>query len=429
MFRADGLGGPWTYANRDLPADSPTFRRRVARRRAGLGAEHAGSARGRVAGAIPHLATVSRTSTSASVAYDGDPQFAPIEGTSLAYAVNTASDVIRVGDAYYLCQNGVWFTAAAPAGPWSVAAAVPDPIYTIPPSSPLYNVTYVRLYQASPDQVVYGYTDGYLGEYVADGVVTWGTGYYYPPYLGTAALPRYYPRPYTYGCDAFYNPANGRFHRVGYGYGPYGGVAAGATYNTATGTYARGAAVYGPYQSGEAVQAYNPRTGTAAVGESRANPYASWEQGVVYGPSAAARGEAYSNDRGTVARVQTADGADVVAAGNGERSAEVVRGPGAIGTRGRQRRLVRRRRQQHLPAHRTGVERADAARADGSIPVRPRRRRRRLCAVPLRPSREVSDGLNAEYAARQRQMMSYQRYSGAWGQRGFNNFAAAATQG
>ena len=244
-------------------------------------------------------------------------------------------------------------------------------------------------------------------------------------------MPRYYPRPYTYGCDAFYNPANGSFHRAGYGYGPYGGVAAGATYSAATGTYARGAAVYGPYQSGAAVQAYNPRTGTAAVGESRANPYASWEQGVVYGPSAAVRGEAYSNDRGTVARVQTADGADVVAAGNGERSAAVVRGPGgdwyAGGGSGDwyaggDNNIYRRTEQ--------GWERADAARADGSIPGLGRA----VGAdgyVPSHyvPSREVSDGLNAEYAARQRQMMNYQRYSGAWGQRGFNNFGGGRYAG
>ncbi len=46
------------------------------------------------------------------------------------------------------------------------------------------------------------------------------------------------------------------------------------------------------------------------------------------GRSGAARAGAVSNDRGTVARVQTAGGAEVVAADNGDRSAAAVRAPG-----------------------------------------------------------------------------------------------------
>jgi hypothetical protein len=77
-----------------------------------------------------------------------------------------------------------------------------------------------------------------------------------------------------------------------------------------------------------------------------------------------------------------------------------------------------------------GWERADAARADGSIPGLGRA----VDAdgyVPSHyvPSREVSDGLNAEYAARQRQMMSDQRFSGAWGQRGFSSFGGGRYAG
>ena len=40
----------------------------------------------------------------------------------------------------------MWFVAATPQGPWLVASAVPAAIYTIPPTSPLYYVTYVRIY-------------------------------------------------------------------------------------------------------------------------------------------------------------------------------------------------------------------------------------------------------------------------------------------
>lgn len=414
-FRADSLDGPWAYATRDLPADLASIPPDGPL--AAVLASVPGTVEAKEAALqaqIPHLATVSR-SASATVSYDGAPQFAPIAGTSLSYAVNTPGDVIRVGDAYYLCQNGVWFTAASPAGPWSVATAVPDAIYAIPPTSPLYNVTYARLYQVGDDQVVAGYTDGYLGEYVADGVVTWGTGYAYAPWIGAGAAPIYYPRLYTYGCDAFYNPVNGSFHRAGYGYGPYGGIAAGAAYDPATGTYARGAEANGPYESGAAVQAYNPRTGTTAVAESRANPYAAWDQAVVYGPrGGAAQVGAASADRGTVARVQTAGGAEVVSASGEDRSATVVRAPGGDWYAGGDGNAYQRVGD--------GWQRADAPRADD----RPPGLGRAVDAggyVPSTyvPSREVWNGLDNEYALRQRQMMAAQRY-GNLGNRAVGNF-------
>lgn len=424
-FRADDLGGPWTYATGSLPAD-------VAKippdgPLAAVLASVPGTPEAREAALqaqIPHLATVQKT-TSATVAYDGAPQFAPIAGTSLSYAVNTPNDVIQVGDAYYLCQNGVWFTAAAPTGPWSVATAVPDAIYTIPPSSPLYNVTYVRLYQVNDDAAVYGYTDGYLGEYVTDGVVTWGTGYAYPPYIGVGAAPIYYARPYTYGCDAFYNPAVGGFYRAGYGYGPYGGIAAGAAYNPATGTYARGAAAYGPYDSAAAMQAYNPRTGTYAAAETRSNPYAAWDQGVVYGPRQAIQVGSVSDARGTATRVQTSGGAEAASVQGDDHDATVVRSPGGDWYAGGDNNIYRRteagwqRADEGIPGLGRPVD------AGGYVDSRyaPSGAAPDSHYVPSEaapdsryvPSREVSDGLDAEYAARQRQMMVSQRFAGGWG--------------
>jgi len=61
-------------------------------------------------------------------------------------------------------------------------------------------VTYVRVYSSTPTTVFVGYTPGYYGTVLSsDGVVVYGTGYYYPPYIGTA----YYPPPYyTYGYGA-----------------------------------------------------------------------------------------------------------------------------------------------------------------------------------------------------------------------------------
>jgi hypothetical protein len=99
-----------------------------------------------------------------------------------------------------MAQNGVWFAGTAPTGPWAVAVSVPAVIYTIPATSPLHYVTYVRVYSSTPTTVFVGYTPGYYGTVLTtDGVVVYGTGYYYPPYIGAY----YYPPPYyTYGYGA-----------------------------------------------------------------------------------------------------------------------------------------------------------------------------------------------------------------------------------
>ncbi|GAB5374796.1 MAG: hypothetical protein AcusKO_12580 [Acuticoccus sp.] len=91
---------------------------------------------------------------------------------------------------------------------WALAEEVPEAIYTIPPSSPVYNVTYVRVYESEPERRVwYGYTMGYLTGFLAWGTYVYGSGWYYPPYWhGGGYWPGYYPRPVTYGMGAYYNP-------------------------------------------------------------------------------------------------------------------------------------------------------------------------------------------------------------------------------
>ena len=140
-----------------------------------------------IANSIPQTATVNRKDAKLELAYDGAPQFQPITDTPLRYAVNTATPVIEVdAQNYYSVQNGVWFVAGSPTGPWAVATSVPAVIYSIPASSPLHYVIYSRVYGATPDVVYVGYTPGYLGtEVCPDAVVVYGTGYYYPPYVGT----------------------------------------------------------------------------------------------------------------------------------------------------------------------------------------------------------------------------------------------------
>src|SRR6266516_602622 len=140
-----------------------------------------------IANSIPQTATVQRHEAKLDVTYDGAPAFKPITGTSLQYAVNTPAPVIEVDThSFYSVENGVWFVAGSPNGPWEVATNVPPVIYSIPASSPLHYVTYAQVYGSTPDDVYVGYTPGYLGtEVCPDNVVVYGTGYYYPPYIGS----------------------------------------------------------------------------------------------------------------------------------------------------------------------------------------------------------------------------------------------------
>src|SRR4029434_335958 len=75
----------------------------------------------------------------------GARDFKPIEQTSLSRAVNSDKDIIKVGDLYYMCYQGVWFMGRSPTGPWEVTGKVPDAVYEIPASNPAFPVTQVTV--------------------------------------------------------------------------------------------------------------------------------------------------------------------------------------------------------------------------------------------------------------------------------------------
>jgi hypothetical protein len=179
---------------------------------------------------VPQTAEVDRATATVNVAYDGDPKFESIEGTSMSYAVNTNKSVLRIDGRYYCCDNAIWFESDSPNGPWTVSTVVPDDVQEIPPESPVYNVKYVHVYHYTPSVVYVGYTPGYYGSYYYQGCVVYGTGYWYRPWYSPYY---YYPRPCTWGFGVHYNPytgwgfsvgiTNGWFSvRVGTGYGYWG---------------------------------------------------------------------------------------------------------------------------------------------------------------------------------------------------------------
>lgn len=164
---------------------------------------------------MPQTAVVDRKTATTKVSYDGKPEFEKMEGTSVLYAINTESTVIKIDKTYYCVDDGIWFQSTKADGPWTVSDKRPDEVDEIPPSSPVYNVKYVYIYDSTPEVVYVGYTPGYYHSYMYGGCVVYGTGYYYRPWYGRY----YYPRPVTYGFGVHYNPYTGWGFSAGFSYG------------------------------------------------------------------------------------------------------------------------------------------------------------------------------------------------------------------
>jgi hypothetical protein len=233
-FTSASLNGPWTFvASNALPsgfAQIPASSLAGAVLPSVAGTPQAQAAV--IANTIPQTATVPlRNGPKFTPSFDGPPQYSQIPGTPLTYVANSSAPLIQVSpSSYYAVTGGVWFTAPQLTGPWAVATSVPTVIYTIPPSSPLYYVTYVKIYEATPSVVYVGYTPGYLGVVVEpSGTIVYGTGYVYTPWIGSV----WYPAPVTYTVAAapVYNPY------VGFTFGFALGLATAAWYTPYYGYY------------------------------------------------------------------------------------------------------------------------------------------------------------------------------------------------
>ena len=263
-----------------------------------------------IANAIPQTAVISRQEAHLLVKYDGEPQFKNIEGTELQYGVNTATPVIQVdNNHYYAVENAVWFAGAGPIGPWTVATSVPTAIYSIPPSSSLHYVTYVKVYRSTPEVVDVGYTPGYYGTVVSSTTrtVVYGTGWYYPPYVGNY----WYGAPYTYGVGvaSTWSSGTGWSVTIGVGYsygypyyyypwwgpwGYYGPCCWGPAWGYGYGGYAS-ANVYGRWGN----------TAYARTGAAWANPYTGSYGGANRGSFQTQRGTVGAAGRGANTNIYT----------------------------------------------------------------------------------------------------------------------------
>ncbi|MGZ3444042.1 MAG: hypothetical protein ACXWLG_00055 [Myxococcaceae bacterium] len=286
-FHALQLTGPWSWLpGTDLPIDFaliPDTSPKENVKASVPGTPQAQEAA--IAAEIPQMATIYRSKVSFKPVISGAPVLEPIPDTPLSYVFNSPDAIIRVSSSqWYAVQTGVWFTASSLKGPWTVATSVPPIIYSIPPSAPLYYVTFVSIYAVTPETVVVGYTPGYMGVVVEPGgTVVYGTGYIYPAYVGTTV---YYPVPVTYGyaANVTYTPWTGFAvgFAIGWGIGatcyapaPYWGAMPYAYHGVAYGAYG-GAAAWGPggwaATSGNIYHSYGP---TSAVTRDSAG-YNAW---------------------------------------------------------------------------------------------------------------------------------------------------------
>lgn len=164
---------------------------------------------------IPQTAEIDRKTAKVEVSYDGNPKFEKVDGTDVSYALNTDKTVLLIDNKYYCVDNAVWFVSNNATGPWEVCVERPEEVNALPPDSPVYNVKYAYIYDSSPTIVYVGYLPGYTNCYVYNGVVVYGTGYYYRPWYGHY----YYPRPVTWGFGVHYNPWTGWGFSFGFSYG------------------------------------------------------------------------------------------------------------------------------------------------------------------------------------------------------------------
>jgi hypothetical protein len=219
-FQGASLQGPWTFAASDklpaamaqISADSPKANVLVSI----AGTQPAKDAK--MDAFIPQTTAIKRDSGSnLNVSYDGEPQFVPVENTPITYASNCVDPVLFVENSYYCCHEAVWYRSNVAVGPWVVCDSVPQVIYTLPPSCPVYNCRYVYVYDSTPDVVYCGYLPGYTGCYVYGPTVVYGTGYRYPYWYHT----HFIPRPNTWGFAASYDYYSGTWGLgVSFNYGP-----------------------------------------------------------------------------------------------------------------------------------------------------------------------------------------------------------------
>ena len=402
-FRSKSLeSGPWEFVDaKSLPTGFSTIPDNNPK--AGILVSVSGTGPAKealIANSIPQTATITRNQAQLQVEYDGDPQFKDIDGTDLQYAFNTATPVIRVdGNNYYAVENAVWFAGPAPVGPWTVATSVPVAIYSIPPSSSLHYVTYVKVYRSTSDVVYVGYTPGYYGTVVSSTTTTvvYGTGWYYPPYVGHY----WYGAPYTYGVGvaSTWSSGTGWSITIGVGY----------TYG-----YPYYYPWWGPWGGYYGTCCWGPAWGYGYGGYASANVYGRWGN-TAYADTRAAWANPYTGNYGRTSRTsfQNTQGGTVGVAGRGANAniytGNTVAGRGAMG---------------YNPT--TGVVAGGGAGYAGNMYTGQGAAGRGGFAYNTNTGAGIAAGNNNIYAGKDGDVYRYDRQNGNWSQNNGNGWKSTS---
>lgn len=214
-FSSDATGGPWTFVPAGkLPPEFAQLKSdggKISSVMASVPGTNAAK-EAVVNSSLVRTVVLNRASAQCDVKFAGTPTFAPIQGTAMQYATNASQPVIEIGGAVYCCDNAAWFKAASANGPWTLCDQVPEAIYGIPASCPVYACTFVEVYGSSADSVTFGYTAGYLGTYIQDGAAVYGTGYSYGSAVASDGTTQNYPQ--TWGSAANYDQDTGTYAPV-----------------------------------------------------------------------------------------------------------------------------------------------------------------------------------------------------------------------
>ena len=168
---------------------------------------------------IPQTAVVNRKTATLEVEYDGEPEFEPIDGTSLTYAVNSPTPVIKYEVGLLRSRRRRLVRRRQSTG--QVAGRDGSAGRDLHHSARVTDVLRdfrARSISHTDDEVNVGYTSGYTGTYVYNTTVVYGTGYYYPGWYGTRCTT---PRPSTWGFHVRYNPWTGWSFGLSYSNGPF----------------------------------------------------------------------------------------------------------------------------------------------------------------------------------------------------------------
>jgi hypothetical protein len=148
------------------------------------------------------------------ILYEGKPSFVPVEGTDVKMAVNSDDEIFQAENMYWACTKGIWMKSKEAASGWAPATEIPKALTTLPESSGVFQVRFVRPLGARENEgPSFAAAGGYAGVFVVNGTTVHGTGVTKRGVLRAIepGQANWYPYPKTHGENRWYDPWAGVF--------------------------------------------------------------------------------------------------------------------------------------------------------------------------------------------------------------------------